>query len=207
MFSEPNFKSVSHGCLITGSPRGVAPRNSKYGTPLKAGVGLVTGLLRIASPWSYPDRQRRPQPACPVCLPRIWLRDDLETMPMRLKVLEIESALDGSALTAAPPVAPELAKREKKEHGEFESECSGYRGGTGHIPRRLRPRQSTGHYDTCSKAAFACRYDRDTLSSATDPLNDRVASCSPGKNPAMSTCSHRRTEQRAQPMHHRGVVA
>jgi hypothetical protein len=74
--------------------------------------------------------------------------------------------------------ALEKAKAEKEAHGEFESEHPGYCGAqdtlyVGNLKGVGRVYQQT-LIDTPAKAAFAKLYDRKTVLTAADLLNDRV---------------------------------
>ena len=78
----------------------------------------------------------------------------------------------------AQGVALEKAKADQEAHGEFESECPGYGGvqdtfyvgtlkGVGRISQQT-------FIDTYSKVGLAKLFDRKTLLTAADVLNDRV---------------------------------
>lgn len=75
----------------------------------------------------------------------VWQRHDLETTKKRLKALEAKVAQEGVILTGSQLAAREKPKSEKEAHGEFESECPGYRGAqdTFHVGNVKGPAAST----------------------------------------------------------------
>ena len=108
----------------------------------------------------------------------IWLRHNLQTIKLRLKVLEEKVAKENLILTEAQVQALEKAKEEKVAHGEIETLFPGYLGAqdtyyVGNIKGVGRIYQQT-YIDTFSKVVFCKLYDRKNALVAADLLNDRV---------------------------------
>jgi hypothetical protein len=107
----------------------------------------------------------------------VWQRHDLTSIKLRQKALEAK-AQDGILLTEAQIAVLEKAKADKEAHGDFDSECAGYRGAqdtfyVGSLKGVGRVYQQT-FIDTYAKIAFAKLYDRKTPITAAEILNDRV---------------------------------
>jgi hypothetical protein len=108
----------------------------------------------------------------------VWLRNDMETFPKRLKLLEKRAAQEGLVLTEAQVTALERAKEEKQAHGEIETHHPGYLGAQdtyyiGTIKGVGRIYQQT-YIDTYAKVAQVKLYDRKNALVAADMLNDRI---------------------------------
>lgn len=108
----------------------------------------------------------------------VWLRNNLETFPKRLKALEQKSAQEGLVLSEAQLAVLEKAREEKQALGEIETHHPGYLGAqdtyyVGSIKGVGRIYQQT-FIDTYTKVAFAKVYDRKHALVAADMLNDKV---------------------------------
>jgi len=108
----------------------------------------------------------------------IWMRHKLEKKFLRLKRLEIHSAKSGIILTESQVQALELAKEEKKAHGEIETYHPGFLLGqdtyyVGYIKGVGKIYQQTA-IDTFSNFGFAKLYLDKSALTAADVLNDKV---------------------------------
>jgi len=108
----------------------------------------------------------------------IWLRNNLESMQKRLKLLEEKSAEESFILTEAQVVALEKKKIDDIACGEIETVHPGYLGSqdtfyVGTLKGVGRVYQQT-FVDTYSKVAICKLYTTKTPITAADLLNDRV---------------------------------
>jgi len=108
----------------------------------------------------------------------IWLRNNLETMKLRLNRLEKWAVEEGNILTENQVQALEKAKEEKEAYGEIETFHPGFLLGqdtfyVGWIKGIGKIYQQTG-IDTYSNVGFAKLYTDKTALTAADFLNDKV---------------------------------
>lgn len=108
----------------------------------------------------------------------VWLRNNLQTMKLRLAALEKKVAEEGLVLTESQLAALEQKKEQDKAFGEIETEHPGYLGSqdtfyVGTLKGVGRVYQQT-FVDTYSKVAFAKLYQMKTPITAADLLNDKV---------------------------------
>jgi transposase InsO family protein len=132
------------------------------------------GQVRVAN-----ELTKRGSFISPTGVRSVWLRNDLQTFPRRLKALEAKLGQEpGRVLTESQVRAMEKAKQEKEAHGEIETAHPGYLGAqdtyyVGTIKGVGRIYQQT-FIDTYAKVAVAKLYDRKNALVAADMLNDRV---------------------------------
>jgi len=108
----------------------------------------------------------------------VWLRNNMETMKKRLRLLEEKVAKEGVVLTESQIVALEKKKDDDLACGEIETAHPGYLGSqdtffVGTIKGVGRVYQQT-FVDTYSKVACCKLYTNKTPITAADLLNDRV---------------------------------
>ena len=108
----------------------------------------------------------------------VWMRNNLETFPKRLRNLEEKMAQTKGILTEAQLKALEKKETEKEANGEIETHHPGYLISqdtfyVGTLKGVGRIYQQTT-IDTYSKVAFAKLYQMKTSITAADMLNDKV---------------------------------
>ena len=137
----------------------------------------------------------------------VWLRNNLESFPKRLKNVESISAKEGKVLTESQLIALEKKENEKEACGEIETEHPGYLISqdtfyVGTIKGVGRIYQQTV-VDTYSKVSFAKLYQMKTAISAADILNDKVMPFFEEKNiPVLRVLTDRGTEFCGRPEDH-----
>ena len=114
----------------------------------------------------------------PMGVRSVWLRNNLNTMKLRLKALEEKMAREGGILTEDQLRALEKQKEQKIALGEIETLFPGYLGSqdtyyVGNLKGVGKVYQQT-FVDTYSKVAIYKLYDRKNALIAADLLNDKV---------------------------------
>jgi hypothetical protein len=133
----------------------------------------IRGQARVSNELRKPGRSISPFGARGA-----WQRRDLGNMKKRLRALQARIAREGLILAETQVVALEKARADKEAHGEFESECSGYRGARDTFPVGTprgvgRVRRQTA-IDTYAKVTRARLHEAKTPIAAADLPNDRV---------------------------------
>ncbi len=137
----------------------------------------------------------------------VWLRNDLETFPKRLRAMEERVAQEGGILTEAQMIALERKKEKREAIGEIETEHPGYLGAqdtyyVGNIKGVGRIYQQT-FIDTYSKVAMTKLYDRKNAITAADTLNDVVLPFFEERDlPLLRILTDRGTEYCGKPEYH-----
>jgi hypothetical protein len=108
----------------------------------------------------------------------VWIRHNLQSIPLRLKRLEEWSRDKNNILTESQVTALEQAKEEKEVCGEIETHHPGFLLGqdtyyVGYIKGVGKIYQQTG-IDTFSNVGFAKLYNDKTSLTAADFINDKV---------------------------------
>lgn len=114
----------------------------------------------------------------PMGVRSVWLRNNLNTMSLRLRALEEKSAKENFIFTEDQLRAFEKQKVKKEATGEIETLFPGYLGSqdtyyVGNLKGVGKVYQQT-FVDTYSKVAICKLYDRKNALIAADLLNDRV---------------------------------
>jgi hypothetical protein len=74
------------------------------------------------------ELKKRGMTISPAAVRCVWLRHDLQNIKKGLKTLAAKSLHEGLILTEGANGGLGEAKETKEAHGEFQSECPGYRG-------------------------------------------------------------------------------
>ena len=137
----------------------------------------------------------------------IWLRNDLNNIKKRLKVLESKMAEDGLVLTESQLSALERRKNEQESYGEIDTAHPGYLGcqdtyyvgtfkGIGKVYTQV-------FIDSYSRVSHAKLYTDKTALTAADLLNDRVLPWYQEQSiPILRILTDRGTEYKVKIEHH-----